>query len=93
VNRDELKGKSKDIMGRAQRQVGEWTGDSEQQAKGLGKQAEGKARNAIGKVKEMGRNMKNDLKRDVHHGHDEPERDRELTEEREMPRGDRKRVA
>ena len=92
MNRDELKGKGKDIIGRAQRQVGEWTSDGEQQAKGLGKQVEGKAQNAVGKVKEMGRNIKNDLKRDVHHGHDEPERDAEVNEERDLPRG-RRRVA
>jgi uncharacterized protein YjbJ (UPF0337 family) len=97
VNRDQIKGKGKDMLGRVQRQAGEWTGDTEQQAKGLGKQIEGKGQNALGKVKQMGQDMKNDmkndLKRDVHHGHDEPERDRELNEERDLPRGNRRRVA
>ena len=28
MNKDEIKGKAKDVAGRAERQVGEWTGDS-----------------------------------------------------------------
>ena len=49
MNKDRLKGKAKDVVGRAQRQVGEWTGDEESQVKGAVKQIEGKAQNAWGK--------------------------------------------
>ncbi|HXJ86046.1 MAG TPA: CsbD family protein [Candidatus Binatia bacterium] len=52
MDKDRGEGKVKDIAGRAQRQVGEWTGDSEAQAKGAAKQAEGKVQNAWGKAKD-----------------------------------------
>lgn len=52
MNDDRVKGKVKDIAGRAERQVGEWTGDAETQAKGTAKQAEGKVQNAWGKAKD-----------------------------------------
>ncbi len=52
MDKDRVEGKVKDIAGRAQRQVGEWTGDSENQAKGAAKQAEGKVQNAWGKAKD-----------------------------------------
>jgi uncharacterized protein YjbJ (UPF0337 family) len=52
VNKDQVEGKIKDVGGRVERQVGEWTGDPEKQAHGTLKQAEGKAQNAWGKVKD-----------------------------------------
>jgi uncharacterized protein YjbJ (UPF0337 family) len=52
MNKDRVEGKVKDVAGRAERQVGEWTGDSESQAKGTAKQAEGKIQNAWGKAKD-----------------------------------------
>lgn len=52
MDKDRVEGKVKDIAGRAQRQVGEWTGDSENQAKGAAKQVEGKVQNAWGKAKD-----------------------------------------
>jgi len=52
MDKDRVEGKAKDIAGRAQRQVGEWTGDDESQAKGAAKQAEGKVQNAWGKAKD-----------------------------------------
>jgi uncharacterized protein YjbJ (UPF0337 family) len=52
MNEDRAKGKVKDIAGRVERQVGEWTGDTEAQAKGTLKQAEGKVQNAWGKAKD-----------------------------------------
>jgi len=51
MDKDRVEGKVKDIAGRAQRQAGEWTGDTETQAKGAAKQAEGKVQNAWGKAK------------------------------------------
>lgn len=52
MNDDRVKGKAKDIAGRVERQVGEWTGDTEAQVKGAAKQAEGKVQNAFGKAKD-----------------------------------------
>jgi uncharacterized protein YjbJ (UPF0337 family) len=52
MDKDRVEGKVKDIAGRVERQVGEWTGDSEAQAKGTMKQAEGKVQNAWGKAKD-----------------------------------------
>jgi uncharacterized protein YjbJ (UPF0337 family) len=52
MNDDRVKGKAKDVAGRVERQVGEWTGDSEAQVKGAAKQAEGKVQNAWGKAKD-----------------------------------------
>jgi uncharacterized protein YjbJ (UPF0337 family) len=52
VNKDQVKGKVKDIAGRVERQTGEWTGDSEAQVKGAAKQAEGKVQSAWGDAKE-----------------------------------------
>ncbi len=52
MNRDEVKGKAKDVAGRVERQVGEWTGDEKAQVKGAAKQVEGKVQNAWGKAKD-----------------------------------------
>lgn len=52
MNEDRTKGKVKDIAGRVERQAGEWTGDTDAQAKGTMKQAEGKVQNAWGKAKD-----------------------------------------
>jgi len=55
MDKDEIKGKAKDIGGRVERQVGEWTGSEEHQVKGTAKQAEGKVQNAWGKAKDAAR--------------------------------------
>jgi len=52
MNKDRVEGKAKDIAGRVERQAGEWTGDSESQAKGTAKQVAGKLQNAWGKAKD-----------------------------------------
>ena len=52
MNKDRVEGKVQDIAGRAERQVGEWTGDKEAQVKGVARQAEGKVQNAWGKAKD-----------------------------------------
>ena len=65
MNKDRIKGKVKDVAGRVERQVGEWTGDSETQTKGAAKQAEGKVQNAWGKAKDKAREM-HDQAEDLH---------------------------
>lgn len=52
MDKDRVEGKVKDVAGRVERQVGEWTGDKESQAHGTAKQAEGKVQNTFGKVKD-----------------------------------------
>ena len=64
MDKDEIKGKAKDIAGRVQRQAGEWTGDEESQAKGTMKQAEGKVQNAVGKMKDAAKKTIHDADRE-----------------------------
>lgn len=52
MNKDQVKGKAKDIAGKVQKEVGELVGSSEQQAKGLAKQSEGKLQKGVGDAKE-----------------------------------------
>ena len=52
MDKDRVKGTAKDIAGRVQRQVGEWTGDEKDQVEGAAKQVEGKVQNAWGKAKD-----------------------------------------
>ena len=56
MNKDQVKGKVKDIAGRAERQVGEWTGDTDAQVHGAAKHVEGKVQGAWGDAKEAGKN-------------------------------------
>jgi uncharacterized protein YjbJ (UPF0337 family) len=60
MNKDQIKGKAKDIGGKIQEEAGKLVGSSEQQAKGLGKQAEGKVQEKAGDLKE---NVKDTLNR------------------------------
>jgi uncharacterized protein YjbJ (UPF0337 family) len=52
MNKDQIKGKAKDIGGKIQEEFGEAIGSSEQQAKGLSKQVEGKTQEKVGDLKE-----------------------------------------
>lgn len=54
MNKDQVEGKIKDVAGRVERQVGEWTGNKDAQVHGTVKQAEGKVQNAWGDVKDAG---------------------------------------
>lgn len=60
MDEDRVKGKAKDIAGRVQRQVGEWTGDEKSQVEGATKQVEGKVQNAWGKVKDAAKTPSNE---------------------------------
>jgi uncharacterized protein YjbJ (UPF0337 family) len=86
MNRDRIKGKAKDVLGRAERQVGEWTGDNKSQGEGMGKQIEGKAQNAWGKVKDAGSDLKRDLDRNLHGTDRDRDRDSDI-ERGEQDRG------
>jgi uncharacterized protein YjbJ (UPF0337 family) len=80
MDSNEIKGKMKDVAGKAQEKFGEVTDDKEQQLKGMGKQAEGKVQETFGKAKdavrnaeENFRNRQSDVQSDV-----QPNRDNEI---------------
>lgn len=52
MNRDQVKGKAKDIAGKVQQKVGEVTGSATQQVKGVAKQVEGKLQKGVGDANE-----------------------------------------
>jgi uncharacterized protein YjbJ (UPF0337 family) len=63
MNKDRVKGKMDDVAGRAKRQVGEWTGDSELQTEGAAQQVKGKIENAWGKTKDAVRDAGDEVQR------------------------------
>lgn len=52
MNKDQVKGTSKDVAGKVQETAGKLVGSKEQQAKGLAKQVSGKTQKAVGDVKQ-----------------------------------------
>jgi uncharacterized protein YjbJ (UPF0337 family) len=52
MNSDKIKGTMDDAAGRAKRQVGEWTGDTQTQVDGAAQQVKGKAEKAVGNVRD-----------------------------------------
>ena len=80
MNSDNVKGTIDDAAGRAKRQVGEWTGDSQTQAEGAGQQVKGKVEKAVGNVKDAFNNAtrRDSTDRDIDNNSDrETVRDRE----------------
>jgi uncharacterized protein YjbJ (UPF0337 family) len=53
MNKDQVKGKAKDVGGKIQQKVGEAVGSRQQQSEGLSNQAEGKAQKKVGDLKEV----------------------------------------
>jgi uncharacterized protein YjbJ (UPF0337 family) len=76
MDKDRVKGTVDDTVGRAKRQVGEWTGDTRTQAEGAAQQVKGKAEKAWGNVKDAVRDVKTDADRE-HNRNVEAERERE----------------
>jgi uncharacterized protein YjbJ (UPF0337 family) len=64
MDKDRVKGKMDDAAGRIKRQVGEWTGDTDAQAKGAAQQIKGKAENAWGKMKDAARDAEKETKQE-----------------------------
>lgn len=52
MDKDRVKGAINEIAGRAKRQVGEWTGDTDAQMEGLAQEVKGKAQKTWGGVKD-----------------------------------------
>lgn len=61
MNKDQIKGTTKDIAGKIQEEAGNITGSKEDQAKGLSKQAEGKIQKSVGDIKETIKNTTDKL--------------------------------
>lgn len=53
MNKDQVKGVLKDVVGKVQEKAGQVVGSKEQQIKGIGKQISGKAEKAYGDAKEI----------------------------------------
>jgi uncharacterized protein YjbJ (UPF0337 family) len=64
MDKDRVKGAVNDAAGRAKRQVGEWTGDTNAQAEGAAQQIKGKAQKAWGTVKDAARDAKTDMEKE-----------------------------
>jgi len=60
MNKDQVKGKAKDIGGKIQEEFGEAIGSSEQQVKGLNKQVEGKIQKNYGDAKDAAEDIVKD---------------------------------
>ena len=79
MDKDKVRGAVNDAAGRAKRQVGEWTGDTNAQAEGAAQQVKGKAQKAWGTVKDAARDVQSDVEK-------ERERDRENERAKEIER-------
>ena|SRR5208282_5900105 len=60
MNKDEVKGKAKDAMGRAERKIAKATGDIKTEARGIAQRVEGKVQKIAGKAKDTIRPRKKD---------------------------------
>ena len=56
MNKDQVKGATKEIVGKAQEKVGKIVGSKEQQIKGMSKEVAGKAEKNYGDAKEAMKN-------------------------------------
>ena len=64
MDKDRVKGTIDDAVGRAKRQVGEWTGNTKTQVEGAAQQIEGKTEKVVGNVKDALRNAHHDAEKD-----------------------------
>jgi uncharacterized protein YjbJ (UPF0337 family) len=64
MDKDRVKGAINDAAGRAKRQVGEWTGDTDAQVEGSMQQAKGKAQKAWGNIKDAARDASKEVERE-----------------------------
>jgi uncharacterized protein YjbJ (UPF0337 family) len=84
MDKDRVKGAVNDAAGRAKRQVGEWTGDTNAQAEGSAQQIKGKAQKAWGEVKDAARDAQSEVNREkAREAENQREREREHDKEHE----------
>ncbi len=60
MNKDQVKGVAKDVVGKVQEQVGKLLGSEEQQIKGLSKQICGKTQKGVGNAKQSVKDFSKD---------------------------------
>ena len=70
MNKDVLKGAINDAAGRAKRQAGEWSGDTNAQVEGAMQQVKGKLQKAWGNAKDAARDASDEVKRERKAGDD-----------------------
>jgi uncharacterized protein YjbJ (UPF0337 family) len=58
MNKDQVKGATKDLLGKVQEEAGKLVGSKEQQIKGLSKQISGKTQKGFGDVKQAVEDLK-----------------------------------
>ena len=63
MNKDQVKGSTKEAVGKVQEKIGQAVGSDSQQIKGLDKQVEGKVQKTYGDVKEAVKDATKDAKR------------------------------
>jgi uncharacterized protein YjbJ (UPF0337 family) len=83
MDKDRVKGAINDAAGRAKRQVGEWTGNTDAQVEGAAQQIKGKAQKVVGTVKDAARDAASNLGREKEL---ETEKERERERQRENER-------
>jgi uncharacterized protein YjbJ (UPF0337 family) len=81
MNKDTVKGTMDDAAGRAKRQVGEWTGNTDMQVDGAAQQVKGKVEKAVGNVKDAAKDAAKDARTDA-----DRERQRNIEAERDRAR-------
>jgi len=80
MDKDRVKGAVNDAAGRAKRQVGEWTGNTNAQVEGAAQQLKGKAQKVVGNMKDAARDAsRNNVDRE-----NEQEKGRQQEREREQ---------
>ncbi len=57
MNKDQVKGAIKGVVGKTQEAAGKVVGSDEQRLKGIRKQVEGKAQKAVGDLKEVAKDL------------------------------------
>jgi len=84
MDKDRVKGAINDAAGRAKRQVGEWTGNTDAQVEGAAQQIKGKAQKVVGNAKDAVRDAvaKVDRENEQEKG-TEQERERQRESERQ----------
>ena len=81
MDKDRVEGKLKDIKGKVERKIGEFTGDKDTETEGVKDQAEGKVQNTVGKTKDAVRDLRDKVAggdRDVTDDRDRDERDEDV---------------
>jgi len=58
MNKDQVKGMAKDVVGKVQEQAGKLVGSKDQQVKGLAKQISGNVQKGVGDVKQAVEDIK-----------------------------------